>query len=73
MDLHLGEDLYESFVEYQTRMLREFDNMATPYKFQVIDASQTIEAVFAEETKRLEPLLQLPHLPSRSTQPTLNR
>jgi dTMP kinase len=24
MDLHLGEDMYESFVEYQSRMLREF-------------------------------------------------
>ena len=53
MDLNLGEDLYESFVEYQTRMLREFENMVEPYKFEVIEASASIEDVFAEEIKRL--------------------
>src|SRR6266481_8089336 len=43
MDLHLGEDMYESFVEYQTRILREFDNMAGLYNFRVVDAAPTIE------------------------------
>src|SRR5262252_959146 len=27
MDLHLGEDMYESFVEYQKRMIAQFDKM----------------------------------------------
>jgi dTMP kinase len=57
MDLHLGEDMYESFVEYQTRMLREFDNMATEYNFQLIEASQNIEEVFEQIKSRVEPLL----------------
>src|SRR4030095_9731413 len=48
MDLHLGEDLYESFVEYQKRLLREFDNMAAQYNFQVIDTSPNIEEVFGQ-------------------------
>jgi dTMP kinase len=62
MDLHLGEDLYDSFVEYQTRMLREFDKMAGEYDFQVIEASASVEDVFEEERKRLEPLLSRPPL-----------
>jgi dTMP kinase len=62
MDLHLGEDMYESFVEYQTRVLREFDNMVDLYSFRVVDASPTIEEVFEEVKKAVEPLLQRPHL-----------
>src|SRR5437588_10182974 len=33
MDLNLGEDFYDSFVEYQARLLREFDRMAWEYGF----------------------------------------
>jgi dTMP kinase len=64
MDLHLGEDMYESFVEYQTRMLREFDNMATEYNFQMIEASPNIEEVFEHIKARVEPLLVTPKAPS---------
>ena len=66
MDLHLGDDMYESFVEYQTRMLREFDQMAGLYKFQVIDAAPSIEEVFEQVKKKVEPLLKLPHLRSKA-------
>jgi dTMP kinase len=48
MDLHLGEDFYDSFITYQTRLLREFDQMTDEYGFQVIDASQSIKRVAAE-------------------------
>jgi len=65
MDLHLGEDMYESFVEYQSRLLREFDNMAGQYNFQVIETSPSIEEVFEQVKRSVEPLLQLPHLRSR--------
>ena len=58
MDLHLGEDMYESFVEYQTRLLREFDNMAGEYDFQVIETTPNIEEVFEQIKNRVEPLLE---------------
>ena len=60
MDLHLGEDLYDSFVEYQKRLLREFENMAAQYNFQVIETSPNIEEVFEQIKARLTPLLQTP-------------
>src|SRR5215468_9247876 len=43
MDLHLGDDMYESFIEYQKRMLIEFDRMAERYGFHVIEASANVE------------------------------
>jgi len=48
MDLHLGDDMYENFVEYQNRIMAQFDKMVEDYDFTVIDASRPIDAVFAD-------------------------
>jgi dTMP kinase len=48
MDIPLGEDFYDSFVEYQTRLLQQFDEMSVEYGFRVIDASRSIRRVGAE-------------------------
>src|SRR5438552_6801909 len=42
MDMRLGGDLFESFVNYQTRLLEEFDAMSQEYGFEIVDASQSI-------------------------------
>ena len=46
LDLHFGKDMYESFVRYQSSLIQVFDDMADPYGFQVIDASQPSARVF---------------------------
>src|SRR6201987_1056067 len=46
MDLRFGPDMYESFVRYQTRLIKALDSMVQPYDFSVIDASQTIPQMF---------------------------
>ena len=33
MDLRLGDDMYESFVEYQNRIMAQFDKMVEDYGF----------------------------------------
>ncbi|HZB45618.1 MAG TPA: hypothetical protein VE360_10260 [Pyrinomonadaceae bacterium] len=48
MDLHLGEDFYDSFVAYQARLLKEFDAMSGEYGFRVVDASRSIRRVAAD-------------------------
>ena len=48
MDMYLGEDFYDSFVAYQTRMLGEFDRMTAEYGFHVIDASRPVQRVAAD-------------------------
>src|SRR4030095_7487823 len=45
MDLHLGEDMYDSFIEYQSRLLAVFDHMADEYGFRVVETSANIENV----------------------------
>ncbi|MDQ2906913.1 MAG: thymidylate kinase [Chloroflexota bacterium] len=45
MDVRLGEDFYDSFINYQTRLLEHFDAMSKEYQFQVIDASLSIGQV----------------------------
>jgi dTMP kinase len=58
MDLHLGEDLYDSFVAYQTRMLGVFDSMTEEYGFDVIDTNASIEAIYKNLQRRIGRLLR---------------
>jgi dTMP kinase len=46
MDLYPGRDMYDSFCNYQTALLEEFDRLSEEYKFQVIEASADAEGVF---------------------------
>jgi dTMP kinase len=54
MDLHLGDDMYDSFVAYQTRLLGEFDKMVETHGFNVVDASRAIEDVFEDLRGQIE-------------------
>lgn len=57
MDLRMGEDLYDSFMAYQTQILKEFDQMAERYHFQVIDAARSISKVNHDLQHLIRPLL----------------
>lgn len=48
MDMRFGPDRYESFIQYQTRILRALDQMAKRFNFQQIDASQPPDRIFRE-------------------------
>src|SRR5260370_1429420 len=52
LDLNLGEDPYDSFVEYQRRLIERYDLMAKAEKFEVIDAGRDIDAVPASAAQR---------------------
>ena len=56
MDIRFGDDMHDSFVAYQTRLIRALDQMARKYEFQTIDASQSIEQIFAELRRRISAL-----------------
>jgi dTMP kinase len=58
MDLHMGEDMYDSFVRYQKWLLAEFDKMVDGYGFEVIDASRGIEEVFEDLREKVESLVE---------------
>jgi dTMP kinase len=48
MDMHFGPDMYDSYVRYQTRLIRALDRMAKKYTFQTIDASKPADVIFRE-------------------------
>jgi dTMP kinase len=54
MDVHMGEDPYESFVRYQKCLLAEFDKMVEIHGFEIVDASGSIEEVFEQLRDRVE-------------------
>lgn len=56
MDLRFGPDMYESFVRYQTRLIKALDSMVQPYEFTVIDATQPVERIFRELQRRMSRL-----------------
>src|SRR6266568_5589722 len=57
MDMRLGGDLFESFVNYQTRLLEEFYALSQQYGFEVVDASQSIERIAEQLKEKVLPLL----------------
>ena len=48
MDMRFGADMHQSFVRYQTRLVRALDRMAKRYQFTVVDANRPAETIFAE-------------------------
>ena len=56
MDLNLGDDMYDSFLEYQGRLLAIFDGMSLDYAFHVIETAAPIDDVCDEIKNCLEPL-----------------
>jgi dTMP kinase len=53
-DLHMGEDMYDSFVRYQKWLLAEFDKMVETYGFEIVDASGKVEEVFENLRERVD-------------------
>lgn len=59
MDMHLGDDLYDSFCVYQQRMIEEYEAMAKEHKFEAIDTShRAIEAIHQNLRERIEPVVR---------------
>jgi dTMP kinase len=48
VDLFPGQDMYDSFRNYQTALLAEFDRLSVEYQFDAVDASVEPRAVFAQ-------------------------
>ena len=57
MDMRLGGDLFESFINYQTLLLEQFELMSREYHFHVIDAGQPVEQLSEQLKQRILPLL----------------
>jgi dTMP kinase len=57
MDFLPNRDYYEAYVEYQTRLLAQFEAMIEEYDFHRVDATRSIREVFQDLTAQIEALL----------------
>jgi dTMP kinase len=57
MDIPMGPDLFESFVNYQRRLIAELDQLSRDYEFDTIDATQSVEDIDAYLTQKVSALL----------------
>jgi dTMP kinase len=57
MDIPMGEDLYDSFITYQTRVIEELDVLARDFDFDVIDATRPIDDIADYLNQRVDALL----------------
>ena len=60
LDLGFGPDMYQSFVRYQAKLVRVFDQLAVPYGFQVVDATQSADQVFNELKGSISNIFEMP-------------
>jgi len=58
LDLGFGPDMYESFIRYQTKLIKVFDQLSDQYGFTVIDARQSAEQVFLMLQTSIEAIFQ---------------
>jgi dTMP kinase len=59
MDLHLGEDLYDSFCVYQERIIAEYEAMAKEFRFETVETSgRTIDDIQDDLRRRIEPVVR---------------
>lgn len=57
MDLYPGQDMYDSFCNYQAALLAEFDRLSEEFKFETIDASADSGRVFSQLKVKILALL----------------
>jgi len=57
MDLGLSRDVFDSFLKYQAAMGESFRQLQKTYKFEIIDANRSVNAVNKELRKKIGALL----------------
>lgn len=60
MDLHMGQDLFDSFVNYQSRLIEEYDKLAKEFDFEVIDARKDVEGIQEKIRESVKAILGKP-------------
>jgi len=57
MDLHLADNMYDSFKKYQRQLIQSYDDMAEKYRFEVLDARQPVEEIQNDLRARIQKIL----------------
>ena len=57
MDLKHGDDIYDSFRAYQSKLLREYTSMAEEFHFRVLDARRDVDTIQDELRRQVQEFL----------------
>jgi dTMP kinase len=58
MDIPMGEDLYDSFIHYQSRLIDNLDSLAREYAFDTIDATRPMHEIAGYLCEKVAALLE---------------
>jgi dTMP kinase len=58
MDIHCADNLYDSFVAYQSLLIKQFDHMASEYGFTTINATRSVPEVFQDLRRRIRKVIK---------------
>jgi len=59
MDLRMGEDIFDSFKNYQGALLGEYDRLAREFGFEVVDAARPIGEIQRDLQERIAKVLPI--------------
>lgn len=45
LDLHMGQDLFDSFVNYQQVLIQEYDKLSKEFGFEAVDSSRSVDEI----------------------------
>lgn len=58
MDLGLSRDMFDSFLQYQARVLEQFKRIQSTYGFTIVDANRPIDEITAELRAEIESVMR---------------
>ncbi len=60
MDLHMGQDLFDSFVNYQSALIDQYGKLAKEFGFEVMDAGDKVEEIHGKIREKVKEMLKKP-------------
>ena len=60
MDRHMGQDLFDSFANYQSALIAEYDKLAKEFGFETIDARKNVDEIHQDIREKVKDILGKP-------------
>lgn len=57
MDMHMGQDLFDSFVNYQSKLITEYRALAKEFEFETIDARKSVDEIQKEMREKVKTII----------------
>jgi len=57
MDLHMGQDLFDSFANYQSDLIKQYDKLAKEFNFEVVGAETSVEEIHDKIKEKVKEIL----------------